>query len=442
MLHQPGDRGGDVHGGEARAPAAEAGEGCGPADPALSGAAPEDDGRSCVRADAWLAARDGAKLAGVFAVSDARGDTQFVSYARDVVASVRALRGRLGPRHVAAVRARIFAASMARREELNALADAWLREELPHVPPGNAQGEDASRWRGHDSATALSGAALASYEDNRLRLRRAMGENLADAEAGESASLRERRLAMLSAVHGDDWSEVIGEQTAEAVGLEDPGGQREQAGGSDTGGAPIASPFSAGGAGEATAAAVGTDGDDGHGAATGGAPDPQSQPQQPALSMSTADECLDAVRPYLVADGGNVEVVGVAGGVVLLRLTGACGTCPSSAATMSMGLEKALRATFGEQVQEVVQVDGGGAPVDTSPGALSGVTIASVEAHLEVLRPTVEKYGGSCRVVSVSAGGDSVAIEFEGPAPMAMGIEAALKDKFPTLKHVDVDIGG
>ncbi len=62
------------------------------------------------------------------------------------------------------------------------------------------------------------------------------------------------------------------------------------------------------------------------------------------------------VRPYLVADGGNVEVAGVEGGNVLLRLQGACGTCPSSSATMKMGIERSLRATFGEQLKEVMQV--------------------------------------------------------------------------------------
>ena len=45
----------------------------------------------------------------------------------------------------------------------------------------------------------------------------AMGENLHDDVAGEAPDARERRLRMIAAVEGDNWSEVIQEQTAEAV---------------------------------------------------------------------------------------------------------------------------------------------------------------------------------------------------------------------------------
>ena len=57
------------------------------------------------------------------------------------------------------------------------------------------------------------------------------------------------------------------------------------------------------------------------------------------------DKALDEVRPYLIADGGNVEVAAVQDGVVMLRLQGACGTCPSSTATMKMGIERSLRVS-------------------------------------------------------------------------------------------------
>ena len=48
------------------------------------------------------------------------------------------------------------------------------------------------------------------------------------------------------------------------------------------------------------------------------------------------------VRPYLMADGGNVEFVEIDGLVVKLRLQGACGSCPSSTATMTMGIKRRL----------------------------------------------------------------------------------------------------
>ncbi len=45
----------------------------------------------------------------------------------------------------------------------------------------------------------------------------AMGENLHDDVAGETESSRERRLKLIAAVEGDDWSEVVQQQTAEAA---------------------------------------------------------------------------------------------------------------------------------------------------------------------------------------------------------------------------------
>ena len=62
----------------------------------------------------------------------------------------------------------------------------------------------------------------------------------------------------------------------------------------------------------------------------------------PPLTVQFVDRALDEVRPYLIADGGNVEVVEVEDGIVKLRLQGACGTCASSTATMKMGIERSL----------------------------------------------------------------------------------------------------
>ena len=51
---------------------------------------------------------------------------------------------------------------------------------------------------------------------------------------------------------------------------------------------------------------------------------------------------LDEVRPYLVAHGGGVELLGVDEGVVHLRLEGACNGCPSSALTLKSAVEEAI----------------------------------------------------------------------------------------------------
>jgi Fe-S cluster biogenesis protein NfuA len=52
---------------------------------------------------------------------------------------------------------------------------------------------------------------------------------------------------------------------------------------------------------------------------------------------------LEKIRPALQVDGGDVELVDVAGGVVTVRLTGACGSCPMSTMTLRQGVERILR---------------------------------------------------------------------------------------------------
>ncbi|MDG5469610.1 MAG: NifU family protein [Deltaproteobacteria bacterium] len=67
-------------------------------------------------------------------------------------------------------------------------------------------------------------------------------------------------------------------------------------------------------------------------------------------------EVLELVRPALQADGGDVELVDVTDdGIVSVRLTGACGSCPMSTMTLKMGIERTLRDKLPE-VKEVVQV--------------------------------------------------------------------------------------
>ncbi|MDX2270711.1 MAG: NifU family protein [Cyanobacteriota bacterium] len=76
-----------------------------------------------------------------------------------------------------------------------------------------------------------------------------------------------------------------------------------------------------------------------------------------ALEMTPAniEKVLDELRPYLMADGGNVELVELDGPVVRLRLQGACGSCPSSTMTLRMGIERKLRETIPD-ILEVEQV--------------------------------------------------------------------------------------
>ena len=71
-----------------------------------------------------------------------------------------------------------------------------------------------------------------------------------------------------------------------------------------------------------------------------------------ALTPDNVETVLDELRPYLMADGGNVELAEIEGPIVKLRLQGACGSCPSSAMTLKMGIERRLR----EKIPEIVEV--------------------------------------------------------------------------------------
>lgn len=65
---------------------------------------------------------------------------------------------------------------------------------------------------------------------------------------------------------------------------------------------------------------------------------------------------LENVRPSLQADGGDVEFVSVSDdGIVALKLTGACGSCPMSQMTLKLGIEKYLKKEIPE-INSVVNV--------------------------------------------------------------------------------------
>ena len=62
---------------------------------------------------------------------------------------------------------------------------------------------------------------------------------------------------------------------------------------------------------------------------------------------------LNKIRPALMSDGGDVELVDVKDGVVTVRLTGACGSCTMSTITLRQGVERILRQEVPEMNQLV-----------------------------------------------------------------------------------------
>lgn len=73
------------------------------------------------------------------------------------------------------------------------------------------------------------------------------------------------------------------------------------------------------------------------------------------------ERILDLVRPYLRSHGGEVELAAVEGGVVRVRLLGACDGCSLSARTLRESVEATLR-THAPEIERVEVVEAGGAP--------------------------------------------------------------------------------
>lgn len=332
----------------------------------------------------------------MLALFDAQRALQWVGASRDAAATVRGALSRLGADRIASVRALLVAnKAMVGRKALQEQADAWLAA-AGTLPPGN--GADASHFSNLTTA-GRTPSAQAEHDDRSAKLVKAMAY---EADGGDTAAVRDPA-ALRAAVEGNDWSAVVGAQTAATI-APPPASRRPPD-------AP-ATPFSR--------AVV-------HRAVGAAGPSPAA-----ALTIESAEAALDEVRPYLLADGGDVTVVSVDGGIVRVRLTGACSTCASAGATLAMGVERALKSAFGVAVASVQRVEDG-------PGALladdGAVTADAVDAMLDGLRPAIAAYGGSVSVGPI--GPDRVArLSYEGPPPLATGIVAAVKDRFPGLKDV------
>ncbi len=64
------------------------------------------------------------------------------------------------------------------------------------------------------------------------------------------------------------------------------------------------------------------------------------------------------IRPAVEGDGGAIEFDSFADGIVKVILKGACSGCPSSTATLKHGIESLLKQKLGEEIKEVVAING------------------------------------------------------------------------------------
>ncbi|RAL39550.1 hypothetical protein DM860_003083 [Cuscuta australis] len=150
------------------------------------------------------------------------------------------------------------------------------------------------------------------------------------------------------------------------------------------------------------------------------------------LTAENVESVLDEIRPYLIADGGNVALHEIDGNVVKLKLQGACGSCPSSVVTMKMGIERRLM----EKIPEVFAVE-------SIPDEESGLELneENIEKVLEEIRPyLVGAAGGSLELVAIDD--PIVKVRITGPAASVMTVRVAvtqkLREKIPTIAAVQL----
>ena len=279
----------------------------------------EDDGTAILPIDDFLARRrlsaDTLPPMGVFAIYDSERTLQYVSYSRNIVLSVKSVVDTVGGGDVtskcAFVRALVFQnRAMQTRQAMESQKEAWI-EENGTVPPGN--GVEKGEWGVGLAVGSMSEGEKEFYDDKKTKMVAAMGQRL---EEDQKMGSREK---LKSAVEGGDWSAVIDEQTQGTIA-----------------GAGAAAPAPAPPAQMTTPFAQ----------ASVHRTMSEHEDNSAVMTVETVDKALDEVRPYLQADGGDVEVVEVENGRVLLRLQGQCSSCTASESTMSMGIERALRANF------------------------------------------------------------------------------------------------
>ena len=66
------------------------------------------------------------------------------------------------------------------------------------------------------------------------------------------------------------------------------------------------------------------------------------------VSKERVENVLNRVRPFLQADGGDIELLSVSGNSADVRLTGMCAGCPSAHMTLTVGVETAIREEIPE----------------------------------------------------------------------------------------------
>jgi Fe-S cluster biogenesis protein NfuA len=71
------------------------------------------------------------------------------------------------------------------------------------------------------------------------------------------------------------------------------------------------------------------------------------------ISRERVESVLQRIRPFMQADGGDIQLLAIEGNTARVRLTGMCAGCPSAHMTLYLGVESALR----EEIREFERLE-------------------------------------------------------------------------------------
>jgi Fe-S cluster biogenesis protein NfuA len=227
---------------------------------------------------------DLAKIQGVYAIQDDGGNVQYVGSSTTVASDVRRHLSKHGASVVSSIRIQTFA---------NPNTEAIDAYKLELIRQTSAKGnlEDATQWEDKAVIRSSDPAVGVSSKES------------AGASTSSSGKVIER---LIEIVDADEDRKTAATAAARS-------------------GVAIESPFASTGVNQQPDDRIQSDGGDsyiiGPIASTG-----------LDLTKENVDKVLEEIRPYLIADGGNVAVVAIDDFTrsISLSLQGACGSCPSS----------------------------------------------------------------------------------------------------------------
>lgn len=169
----------------------------------------ENNGDITIPLDTWCELSQNAKVAGVYAVLDAKHLTQYVGYSRNLLISLNSHVAQNGKETCAFIRVKTF--KYPKRTEMEELRDKWISQ-LDTIPPGNSESKEMwAETVGAAAKAAMSTVEKNAYEEKKIKLRKAMADATLTKETLTHQSDVERRQKLEAAVENDDWSNVINE---------------------------------------------------------------------------------------------------------------------------------------------------------------------------------------------------------------------------------------